>query len=121
MSIVKINAITAGPGQEAELERRFEARKHAIDGHPGFEGFTLLFEARKHAIDGHPGFEGFTLLRPTKGETRYFVFTQWADEESYQAWRAADTGHSGDLAERKKVAPHADLMEFDVVFEVKGE
>ena len=92
MSIVKINAITAGPGQEAELERRFEARKHAIDGHPGFEG-----------------------------ETRYFVFTQWADEESYQAWRAADTGHSGDPAERKKVAPHADLMEFDVVFEVKGE
>ena len=88
MSIVKINAITAGPGQEAELERRFE---------------------------------GFTLLRPTKGETRYFVFTQWADEESYQAWRAADTGHSGDPAERKKVAPHADLMEFDVVFEVKGE
>ena len=100
MSIVKINAITAGPGQEAELERRFEARKHAIDGHPGFEGFTLL--------------------RPTKGETRYFVFTQWADEESYQAWRAADTGHSGDPAERTK-APHADLMEFDVVFEVKGE
>lgn len=85
MSIVKINAITAGPGQEAELERRFEARKHAIDGHPGFEGFTLL--------------------RPTKGETRYFVFTQWADEESYQAWRAADTGHSGDPAERKKSSP----------------
>ncbi|MDO4631057.1 MAG: antibiotic biosynthesis monooxygenase [Corynebacterium sp.] len=100
MSIVKINAITAGEGLAEELERRFEARKHAVDGHPGFEGFKLL--------------------RPTKGDDRYFVFTQWADEESYQAWRTSDAGShaKGDPDERKKVAPKAQLLEFDVVFDI---
>ena len=66
MSIVKINAITVLEGAGEELERRFAARKHAIDAQPGFEGFQLL--------------------RPVKGEERYFVVTRWADEESYNAW-----------------------------------
>lgn len=39
MSIVKINAITVPEGAGKELERRFAARKHSIDGHRGFEGF----------------------------------------------------------------------------------
>ena len=42
MSIVKINAITVPEGAGEELERRFAARKHAIDSQPGFEGFQLL-------------------------------------------------------------------------------
>ena len=68
MAIVKINAITVPEGAGAELERRFAARKHSIDGHPGFEGFQLL--------------------RPVKGEDRYFVVTRWADDASFEAWRA---------------------------------
>jgi len=69
MSIVKINAITAGPGQEAELERRFEARKHAIDGHPGFEGFTLLppTQRQTHTSPGGPPTLG-TAATPPNGK-----------------------------------------------------
>ena len=107
MSIVKINAITVPEGAGQELERRF---------------------ARKHSIDGHPGFEGFQLLRPVKGEERYFVVTRWADEESYQAWweGAGRAGHGeakGDETEqpRKPVSQSAELLEFEVVLDSLDE
>lgn len=108
MSIVKINAITVPEGAGQELERRFAARKHSIDGHPGFEGFQLL--------------------RPVKGEQRYFVVTRWADEESYQAWwegagRAGRAGHGESAGEqpRKPVSQKAELLEFDVVLDSLDE
>jgi heme-degrading monooxygenase HmoA len=56
MSVIKINAIAVPEGAGPELERRFAARKHAVDSFPGFEGFQLL--------------------RPVKGDSRYFVVTQ---------------------------------------------
>ena len=106
MSIVKINAISLPdnvPGAGEELERRFAARKHAIDTQPGFEGFQLL--------------------RPAKGEDRYFVVTRWADEESYRAWwagqgRASHGSTKGeDGQERKPVSQKAELLEFEVVLD----
>ena len=102
MSIVKINAITVPEGAGEELERRFSARKQAIDSQPGFEGFQLL--------------------RPTKGEDRYFVVTRWADEAAYQAWweGAGQAAHAhGDSGEapKKPVSQKAELLEFDVVLD----
>lgn len=108
MSVVKINAISVPEGAGPELEKRFAARKHSVDSSPGFEGFQLL--------------------RPTAGETRYFVVTTWATEEDFANWRdngakAAHAGppaghggaqESGD-AERKPVALGAELLEFEVV------
>src|SRR5690606_23150231 len=96
MSVVKINALRVPEGAGPELEKRFAARKHAGDSEPGFEGFQLL--------------------RPTAGDERYFVVTQWADEASFQAWRegsmqAAHGGHEGS----RPVATGADLLEFEVV------
>lgn len=95
MSVVKINAIEIPEGAGPELEQRFAARLGAVDGAPGFEEFQLL--------------------RPTAGETRYFVYTRWNDEASYQAWAAggARAAHAG---ERKApVATGASLLEFEVV------
>lgn len=92
MSVVKINAISVPEGAGPELESRFAARKHAVDSAPGFEGFQLL--------------------RPTKGESRYFVVTTWASEADFAAWRDARTGHDGS---QKPVATGADLLEFEVV------
>ncbi|WP_291313478.1 antibiotic biosynthesis monooxygenase family protein [Corynebacterium sp. UBA2622] len=103
MSIVKINAISVPEGGGEELERRFSARKHAIDSQAGFEGFQLL--------------------RPTKGEDRYFVVTRWADEDSYRAWwagegRAAHVhGGSAGAPQRPPVSQKAELLEFDVVLD----
>ncbi|MDR7328812.1 antibiotic biosynthesis monooxygenase family protein [Corynebacterium guangdongense] len=101
MSIVKINAITVPEGAGTTLEERFQARKHAIDAQPGFEGFQLL--------------------RPVKGEERYFVVTRWADQESYDAWwqgqgQGAHAQKDGD-APRKPVSDKAELMEFEVVLD----
>ncbi|MGO2110456.1 MAG: antibiotic biosynthesis monooxygenase family protein [Pseudoclavibacter sp.] len=95
MSVVKINAITVPEGAGPELEKRFAARKHAVDSEPGFEGFQLL--------------------RPTAGETRYFVVTTWASEDDFAAWRdgRAKDAHAG--GDRKPVASGADLLEFEVV------
>lgn len=99
MSVVKINAIHVPPQAGEELERRFAARAGAVE----------------HA----PGFLGFQLLRPTAGDDRYFVVTHWADEESFAAWRDGDAraAHAGE--QRKPVATGADLLEFEVVLDVK--
>ncbi|MDO4919626.1 antibiotic biosynthesis monooxygenase [Kocuria sp.] len=98
MSVVKINAIEVPEGSGHELEARFAARRHAVDGEPGFEGFQLL--------------------RPTAGETRYFVVTTWATQEDFEAWRDgnAKAAHaSAPGAARKPVATGASLLEFEVV------
>lgn len=105
MSIVKINAISVPESAGEELERRFKARKHSIDGQPGFEGFQLL--------------------RPVKGEERYFVVTRWADEDAYNAWWEGQgrAGHgagdgAGEAGEpRKPVSQSAELLEFEVVLD----
>lgn len=100
MSIIKINALTVPEGQGPELEKRFAARKHVVDDAPGFKGFKLL--------------------RPTAGEQRYFVLTEWEDEESYVAWRDGDArkAHQGDPAEKPApVATKAELLEFEAVLD----
>ena len=98
MSVVKINAISVPPQAHEELERRFAARAHTVDGAAGFLGFQLL--------------------RPVRGEDRYFVVTHWADEESFAAWRDGDAreAHAGERA--KPVSSGADLLEFEVVLDV---
>lgn len=98
MSVVKINAISVPQQAAAELERRFGERAGTMRGTPGFLGFQLL--------------------RPTAGEERYFVVSEWADEDSFAAWRDGDAraSHSG---HGKPVATGADLMEFEVVLDVE--
>jgi heme-degrading monooxygenase HmoA len=107
MSVVKINAIHVPENAGPELEQRFAARKHSVDGAEGFEGFQLL--------------------RPVKGDDRYFVVTTWATEEAFQAWAEngakAAHGHGAPAAHAdgeqskpaKPVATGADLLEFEVV------
>ena len=99
MAIVKINALNVPPQAGPELERRFSERAHTVDSSPGFLGFQLL--------------------RPTGGETRYFVVTTWEDEASFEAWRDGDAraAHAGEHGE--PVAEGANLLEFDVVMDVK--
>jgi heme-degrading monooxygenase HmoA len=99
MSVVKINAISVPPEAREELERRFSHRAHTIDESAGFLGFQLL--------------------RPVRGEDRYFVVTEWEDEESFVAWRDGDAraAHAGERA--KPVATGADLLEFEVVLEAR--
>jgi heme-degrading monooxygenase HmoA len=99
MSVVKINAISVPAEAGPELERRFAARAGSVDGSPGFLGFQLL--------------------RPVAGEDRYFVVTKWADEESFAAWRDGDAraAHAGEHG--KPVASGANLLEFEVVMDVK--
>ncbi len=99
MSVVKINAISVPPQAHEELEKRFSNRAHTVDGTPGFLGFQLL--------------------RPVAGEERYFVVTQWEDEASFAAWRdgPAIAAHSGERAQ--PVSSGADLLEFEVVLDVR--
>lgn len=99
MPVVKINAIHVPAHAGEELERRFAARAGTVEKAPGFLGFQLL--------------------RPVAGDERYFVVTQWADEESFAAWRDGDAraAHAGE--QRKPVATGADLLEFEVVVDVR--
>ena len=93
MSIVVINALKVPVEAGSELEKRFAARKHSVDGSPGFEGFTLL--------------------RPVAGEDRYFVYTQWATREDFENWRSQRTPH--DHSAQTPVASGMELLEFEVV------
>ena len=104
MSVVKINAINVPAEAGPELERRFAARAGTVDTAAGFLGFQLL--------------------RPVAGEDRYFVVTHWADDASYEAWRDGDSraAHAGAAhagAHGKPVATGANLLEFEVVLDVK--
>ena len=103
MSVVKINAISVPPAAGAHLEERFAARAGTIDGTPGFLGFQLL--------------------RPVAGDDRYFVVTHWADDASFEAWRdgAGMAAHAAKPGEeqQKPVSTGADLLEFEVVLDVK--
>jgi heme-degrading monooxygenase HmoA len=103
MSVVKINAISVPEGAGPELEKRFAARAGAVESSPGFLGFQLL--------------------RPAAGETRYFVVTHWDSEESFAAWRDGDAraAHATPEGEapRKPVSSGAELLEFEVVLDVK--
>lgn len=103
MSVVKINAISVPEGAGPELEQRFAARARSVESMPGFEDFQLL--------------------RPVEGEDRYFVYTRWDSEESFQAWvqsQAFTRGHAGstaegtDSADRKPVSTGAALLAFEV-------
>jgi heme-degrading monooxygenase HmoA len=98
MAVVKINAIEVPEGSGAELEKRFAARKGAVENSPGFLGFELL--------------------RPVGGESRYFVYTKWESEEAFQAWAngSAKEAHAGERS--RPVASGASLLEFEVVLHV---
>ena len=105
MAVVKINAIEIPEGAGPELEKRFAARRGAVEGAPGFLGFELL--------------------RPVAGETRYFVYTKWESEEAFRAWvesSAFTRGHAQAAADRgeKPVAHGSALLSFEVVQQVHG-
>jgi heme oxygenase (mycobilin-producing) len=97
--VVKINAISVPPPAREELERRFAARAHTVDGADGFLGFQLL--------------------RPVAGEDRYFVLTRWRDDAAFEAWRDGDAraAHAGEGT--RPVASGADLLEFEIVLDVR--
>jgi heme-degrading monooxygenase HmoA len=106
MAVVKINAIEVDPERGPELEQRFAARASEVEKMPGFLGFELL--------------------RPTEGETRYFVYTRWASEEDFQSWvksSAFTRGHaqaSADRGAEKPVAHGSSVLGFDVVLSVEA-
>ncbi|EME24006.1 antibiotic biosynthesis monooxygenase family protein [Rhodococcus triatomae] len=101
MAVVKINAIEVPEGAGPELEKRFASRAGTVENSPGFLGFQLL--------------------RPTGGETRYFVVTQWESEDAFAAWRDGDAraAHAGEA--KKPVASGASLLEFEVVLDVAAK
>ena len=99
MAVVKINALDVPEGAGKEIEKRFATREEAMNSVPGFLGFELL--------------------RPTGGESRYFVYTRWESEEAFKAWGAgpaAGAAHAG--AAQKPVSTGANLLEFEVALSV---
>jgi heme-degrading monooxygenase HmoA len=113
MAVVKINALEIPPQAGDEIVKRFSARLGELSTVSGFEGFELL--------------------RPTgENESRWFVYTRWADQASYEAWRNSDafaSGHAqagppaggghgadGDNGGERKgpMSMGATLLEFDV-------
>jgi len=105
MAVVKINAIEVSPEHGPMLEQRFATRAGEVEKQPGFLGFELL--------------------RPVEGETRYFVYTRWEDEESFQAWvksEAFTRGHSQQAQDRgERPAAHgSSVLSFEVVQSVQA-
>jgi heme-degrading monooxygenase HmoA len=107
MSVVKINALEIPPQAGDEIVKRFTARLDSLKDVAGFEGFELL--------------------RPTGDtETRWFVYTRWADQASYEGWRdgdgarashaqASSNENTADTGEpQRPVSMGATLLEFEV-------
>jgi len=103
MSVVKINALEIPPQAGDEIVKRFTARMNTLTDVAGFEGFELL--------------------RPTSdAEARWFVYTRWADQSSYDAWRDGDGARAShaqqpgesEAESRPPVSMGATLLEFEV-------
>lgn len=104
MTVVKINALEIPPQAGDEIVKRFTARMESLSDVPGFEGFELL--------------------RPTgEAEQRWFVYTRWADQASYEGWRDGDGARNshaqpaegeGGEAPQRPVSMGATLLEFEV-------
>jgi heme-degrading monooxygenase HmoA len=103
MTVVKINALEIPPQAGEEIVKRFAARMETLNEVPGFEGFELL--------------------RPTSDtEPRWFVYTRWADQVSYEGWRdgrGAQASHAEEAgrAAGPPVSMGATLLEFEVALE----
>jgi heme-degrading monooxygenase HmoA len=98
VSVVRINALDVPEGMAETLEERFAKRAGEVDKTPGFEAFELL--------------------RPTDGSNRYFVYTRWADQASFDAWvesRQFQQGHAQAGGGQAPAATGNELMSFDVV------
>lgn len=108
MSVVKINALEIPPQAGDEIVKRFTARMNSLTEVAGFEGFELL--------------------RPTsETESRWFVYTRWADQASYNAWRDGDGARASHAqqpgeedAPRQPVSMGATLLEFEVAVSAAG-
>ena len=99
--VVKINAIEVAEGMGEELEKRFAERVGEVEKMPGFLAYQLL--------------------RPTEGESRYFVYTKWESEEAFLGWVRSPEftkGHAQAAKDRGTVVHGAALMSFDVVQQV---
>jgi len=99
MSYVAINVLSVPEGAGATLEQRFAGRKGAVDSAPGFEHFELL--------------------RPVEGTSDYLVYTRWATEADFVAWRDSQRfaeGHAGQRPEgAAPAASRSTLWAFEVV------
>ncbi len=95
MSYVAINVLSVPEGAGATLEERFAARQGAVEQSPGFERFELL--------------------RPVEGTTDYYVYTRWASQADFEAWRGQQGAGHGGPPSQKPAATGATLLAFEVV------
>lgn len=93
MTYVSITALTIPEGTADEVEQRFAARRKAVDGAEGFQGFELL--------------------RPRVGESRYFVVTRWDSRDSHERWASARPTDKHMEDERRGMS--VEVLGFDVV------
>lgn len=93
MTFVNITALTYPAGAEEEIQKRFAARRKAVDAAPGFQEFELL--------------------RPAFGQDRYFVVTRWNSREEYDAWSSARP--SGNHAEDERRGMAVEVFGFEVL------
>lgn len=94
MTVVKINAIEVPADSGDALAERFAPRVRAMDDVPGCEGFELL--------------------RPSGGRTTWLVITRWADEESFESWRASQNFRDGHPQSSRTVASSSELWDYTV-------
>ncbi len=98
MSYVVINVLSVPEGAGATLEERFAGRAGAVDAEPGFEHFELL--------------------RPIDGTSDYLVYTRWATEAHFVAWRDGQSFAQGHATQRpegaKPAATGSSIWQFEV-------
>ena len=72
MTYVNITALTFPEGAQAEIEKRFAARKRGVDTSQGFQGLRAAAPAGRRGP--------------------LFVVTRWDRREDYERWSAARRG-----------------------------
>ncbi len=103
------------------------ARKAAGDSAPVFVAlsrFTIAngmveevreaFRDRPHLVDGAPGFLRMEVISPVDEPAEIWLFTYWADEQSFRAWHHSHLYHEshGGIPKGLKLVPKSAVLRY---------
>lgn len=82
------------------------------------EAVRRAFTERPHLVDDAPGFLRLEVLRPRDRPDEFWLWTYWADEESYRTWHrshAYKESHKGIPKGLKLIPKSAEIRVFERV------
>lgn len=84
---------------------------------PGWrEEVEVAFKNRPHLVEQAPGFIRMDVLQKQEDPDQFWLYTQWEDESSYDAWHTShkyQESHTGMPKGLKLLSEYTDIKKFN--------